>query len=115
MQRNKTTYIVLTIYTALCGLYKTANAVSIEKRYNIYTCAHTYISRYSMRKSQKSSMMILNRNSMMILFRNSILILFENRMIILFKNSMMVLLENSMMILIKICITIIHIGAHILL
>ena len=57
IQHSKTTHIVLTNYTALCGLYRTAYAVLIGKQHNIL--AHTYISPYSMRKSYKCSMMIL--------------------------------------------------------
>ena len=51
MQHNETTHLVLTISTALCGLYKTAFAVLIGKQHNIYTCAHTYTSCRSMRKT----------------------------------------------------------------
>ena len=37
MQHNKPIHIVLTIYTALCGLHETAYAGLTEKQHNITT------------------------------------------------------------------------------
>ena len=95
MHHNRTTPIVLTTYTALCGLHRTAYVVSTETHYNIYTCSHAYTPRDSMRKTYKNSMMISTENSMMIST--------ENRMMILIKNSMMILFKICIMIILQCC------------
>ena len=57
MQHKEHTQIVLTIYTALCSLHKTANEVLLEKQIDDYTCVQAFTPRYSMWKFYKHSMM----------------------------------------------------------
>ena len=67
MQHNELIHIVLTIYTALCGLHKTAYAGLTEKQQNNYTCVHAYTSHRVMRKFYKNSMTITIKSSLSII------------------------------------------------